>query len=387
VPNHASDRQLEQRFASLDVARTVALFGIIVLNYHGYLNFQSTGATTTPSIFERWWHPFEGALANPFPVGFVMVAGMGVALLMQDVARANSHRDVNEIARTRTEARWRLARRGLFLFTLGYGIEWVWAGTILPYYGAYFVVASIIATWSARKLIALAVISTFGAAIIEWWRLEQSFDGNLTTWLSPSTPSTPRDLMIRLFIDYTHPLFPWLAFFITGILLGRKYHDIVRIRSKLLIIALGTAALSYITNAIVNSLVRDDADNGVRSALVWRHLVSTRPFDRSVLYVLASLGVVVTVFLIITILCERFKGSFGVRIAQTTGQLTLTIYLAHIFIYNFVVNQVGLVQPTGLDTAMTMSIVVFVVAVIWANWWSPLFGRGPAERLYRRFGG
>jgi len=387
VPNHASDRQLEQRFASLDVARTVALFGIIVLNYHGYLNFQSTGATTTPSIFERWWHPFEGALANPFPVGFVMVAGMGVALLMQDVARANSHRDVNEIARTRTEARWRLARRGLFLFTLGYGIEWVWAGTILPYYGAYFVVASIIAIWSARKLIALAVISTFGAAIIEWWRLEQSFDGNLTTWLSPSTPSTPRDLMIRLFIDYTHPLFPWLAFFITGILLGRKYHDIVRIRSKLLIIALGTAALSYITNAIVNSLVRDDADNGVRSALVWRHLVSTRPFDRSVLYVLASLGVVVTVFLIITILCERFKGSFGVRIAQTTGQLTLTIYLAHIFIYNFVVNQVGLVQPTGLDTAMTMSIVVFVVAVIWANWWSPLFGRGPAERLYRRFGG
>ena len=387
MPNHASDRQLEQRFASLDVARTVALFGIIVLNYHGYLNFQSTGATTTPSIFERWWHPFEGALANPFPVGFVMVAGMGVALLMQDVARANSHRDVNEIARTRTEARWRLARRGLFLSTLGYGIEWVWAGTILPYYGAYFVVASIIAIWSARKLIALAVISTFGAAIIEWWRLEQSFDGNLTTWLSPSTPSTPRDLMIRLFIDYTHPLFPWLAFFITGILLGRKYHDIVRIRSKLLIIALGTAALSYITNAIVNSLVRDDADNGVRSALVWRHLVSTRPFDRSVLYVLASLGVVVTVFLIITILCERFKGSFGVRIAQTTGQLTLTIYLAHIFIYNFVVNQVGLVQPTGLDTAMTMSIVVFVVAVIWANWWSPLFGRGPAERLYRRFGG
>ncbi|MFM7495047.1 MAG: hypothetical protein ACKO2A_14215, partial [Acidimicrobiaceae bacterium] len=125
------------------------------------------------------------------------------------------------------EARWRLARRGLFLFTLGYGIEWIWAGTILPYYGTYFVVASIIATWSARKLIAIAVVSTFAAAIIQWWRLDQSFDGNLTTWLSPSTPNTPRDLVIRLFVDYTHPLFPWLAFFIAGILLGRKYYDIV----------------------------------------------------------------------------------------------------------------------------------------------------------------
>ena len=387
MPTHASDRQLEQRLASLDVARTIALFGIIVLNYHGYLNFQSTSSTTAPSIFERWWHPFEGALANPFPVGFVMVAGMSVALLLQDVARANAHHAANEIARAHTEARWRLARRGLFLFTLGYGIEWIWAGTILPYYGAYFVVASIIATWSARKLIALAVISTFAAAIIQWWRLEQSFDGNLTTWLSPSTPNTPRDLMIRLFVDYTHPLFPWLAFFIAGILLGRNYHDIIKIRRKLLIAAVATAAFAYITNAIVNSLVSDDADNGVSSALVWRHLVSTQPFDRSVLYVLASLGVVVAVFLIITILCEKFQNSLGVRLAQTTGQLTLTIYLAHIFIYNFVVTQGGLVQPTGLDTAMTMSIIVFVAAVIWANWWSPLFCRGPAERLYRRFGG
>ena len=387
MPTQVSDRQLEQRIASLDVARTVALFGIIVLNYHGYLNFQGTNSTTTPSIFERWWHPFEGALANPFPVGFVMVAGMGVALLLQDVARANAHHDALEIARAHAEARWRLARRGLFLFTLGYGIEWIWAGTILPYYGAYFVVASIIATWSARKLVALAVVSTFAAAIIQWWRLEQSFDGNLTTWLSPSTPNTPRDLMIRLFIDYTHPLFPWLAFFIAGILLGRKYHDIVKIRRKLLSVAIATAAFAYVTNAIVNSLVSDDADNGVSSALVWRHLVSTQPFDRSVLYVLASLGVVVTVFLIITILCEKFHDSLGVRLAQTTGQLTLTIYLAHIFIYNFVVTQGGLVQPTGLDTAMTMSIVVFIAAIIWANWWSPLFGRGPAERLYRRFGG
>ena len=381
MPTHESGRQLEQRFASLDVARTIALFGIIVLNYHGYLNFQSVSASASPSIFERWWHPFEGVLANPFPVGFVMVAGMGVALLFnRDQAVQLRNDSISDI-------RWRLARRGLFLFTLGYGVEWVWAGTILPYYGAYFLIGSIIATWSRTKLIALATFSVLAGALIEWWRLEQSFNGNLTLWLSPTAPNTPRDLLIRLFIDYTHPLFPWLAFFIVGILLGRKYHDIARFRRKLLTVAVATAAFAYITNAIVNSLVRSDADNGVSSALMWRHLVSTQPFDRSVLYVLASLGVVVTVFLIVTILCEKFHDSLAVRVAQTTGQMTLTIYLAHIFIYNIVVTQAGLVQPTGLDTAMTMSIVVFVSAVIWANWWSRLFGRGPVERLYRRFGG
>ena len=51
---HESDRQTEsedQRIASLDVMRTIALFGIIVLNFHGYLNFQSVSPSASPSIF------------------------------------------------------------------------------------------------------------------------------------------------------------------------------------------------------------------------------------------------------------------------------------------------------------------------------------------------
>ncbi|TRZ80833.1 MAG: DUF1624 domain-containing protein, partial [Actinobacteria bacterium] len=122
----SSTRATETRIASLDVMRTLALFGIIVLNYHGYLNFYGALSTSKQSIFERWWHPFNGVLANPFPVGFVMVAGMGVSLM---IGATNSKQLITEI-------RWRLARRGLFLLALGYGINWVWPGTILPYYGA-----------------------------------------------------------------------------------------------------------------------------------------------------------------------------------------------------------------------------------------------------------
>ena len=67
--------------------------------------------------------------------------------------------------------------------------------------------------------------------------------------------------------------------------------------------------------------------------------------------------------------------------------MTLTIYLAHIFIFNAVVNWWQLVTPTGLDTAMIMSIAVYASAIVWANWWHNRFGQGPAERVYRRFGG
>ena len=371
MATHASDRQLADRVASLDVMRTIALFGIIVLNYHGYLNFQFAGMTSAPSIFERWWHPFHGVLANPFPVGFVMVAGMGVAMMTQTDAQ------------NATAMRWRLARRGLFLFSLGYGIEWVWAGTILPYYGAYFLIAAVISVWSQKKLIALATFASLFAAGLQWWRIDQLSVGNLTAWLSPSAPTSPRDLLIRLFIDYTHPIFPWLTFFIVGILLGRSYPKIITSRRKVLFASVNMVAFAYFVNSVVNTTVRDGQTPDMR----WSNFVSTRPLDRGLLYVTASLGVVITVFMIVTILCEKFSGTLIMRLAQVTGQMTLSIYLAHIFIYNIVVNQLKLVTPTGLDTAMVMSVVVYIAGVVWANWWQQRFGRGPAERLYRHFGG
>ena len=369
----SSTRENDVRIVSLDVMRTIALFGIIVLNDHGYLNFSGALSTTEPSIYERWWHPFNGVLANPFPVGFVMVAGMGVSLM---IGAKNTKQVI-------TETRWRLARRGLFLFTLGYGIEWVWAGTILPYYGAYFLIGSIIATWSRAKLISLGAFSVLAAALIEWWRLEQSFNGNLTLWLSPATPNTPRDLLIRLLIDYTHPIFPWLMFFIVGILLGRVYSQIAALRRTLFTFASAAVVIAYTLNSIVRTRVVNESGSGER----WSHLVSTRPFDRGILYVAASIGVVVAVFVVLHFLCERYENSQVIETARITGQMTLTIYLAHIFIFNTVVNRLKLVTPTGLDTAMIMSIAVYTSSIVWANWWHNRFGQGPAERVYRRFGG
>lgn len=371
--SNAPNRVDNARIASLDVMRTIALFGIIVLNYHGYLNFSTASQPSVPSIFERWWHPFNGVLANPFPVGFVMIAGMGVSLLI-GVDNSDQALEIK---------RGRLARRGLFLFTLGYGINWIWPGTILTYYGAFFLVASVIATWSKRKLVALAFVASAIAALVEWWRFDQSFKGNFTSWLSPAEPNTPRNLLIRVFIDYTHPLFPWLAFFIIGILFGRATSRLGSIRLRLLAIGVAATTVPYFINATVNSIATTSSQNDERL----RHLASTRPFDRGVLYVVSALGMVITVFAIVTYFCERFSDSRVVNFLQHAGQMTLTIYLAHIFIYNVVVHWFKLITPTGLDTAMMFSLGVYLTGVFWANWWYKRLGRGPAERIYRYFGG
>jgi len=150
---------------------------------------------------------------------------------------------------------------------------------------------------------------------------------------------------------------------------------------------IGLVGFSYALNSIVASQTDGDARNGLADALRWRRLASTQPFDRGLLYVGAALGVVGAAFVIVWRFCEKFENSLVVRLAQTTGQMTLTVYLAHIFVYNLIVNQLGLIKPSGLDVAMIMSIAVYLAAIVWANWWQPKYGRGPAERLYRNFGG
>jgi len=118
------------RFAELDIARSIALFGIIVLNYHGYLNGGNATGSVQTTWFARLMDPWNGLLV-PSPVIFVVVAGIGCGLLTSTSQQLST-----------TELRWLLIRRGTFLFTIGTMFEWVWNGTILPYYGIYFVLAA-----------------------------------------------------------------------------------------------------------------------------------------------------------------------------------------------------------------------------------------------------
>ncbi|MEY3033799.1 MAG: hypothetical protein RLZ86_421 [Actinomycetota bacterium] len=113
------------RLVGLDVARAVALIGVVAMNY--------TGALVVPGADRGFWgrvfDPYTGVLSTRFAATFVVVAGVGVALLTE---RARVEGDPQEI----TRARLRLARRGLLLYGVGYFLDFTWPGNILFYYGA-----------------------------------------------------------------------------------------------------------------------------------------------------------------------------------------------------------------------------------------------------------
>ena len=349
------------RLPGPDVVRAVALVGVVVMNYHGYLIIEGDsgrGAGWAAELFDPW----TGPLSTRFAATFVLVAGVGVTLLTRRCASTGVGID---------EMRWRLVRRGAVLYVGGLLLDEVWPGTIIPFYGAMFAIAALLFTLRARWIAALGIGAALAGWALRWWRWERQEAGASTAWLTDPDEGSLRGYLFDVVVNGTHPLLPWLAFFCAGILLGRVLGTAWWRPA-----ALGAGATLYGLATVV-AAGGADASGSV--------LLSTDPGQRGLLFVSSALGTALVAYAAIDWLAERFTAQLDPL--RRAGQMTLTLYLLHVLVYNLVVEYWGLIEPAGLDVALVFAATFWVVAIAAADQWSKRFGRGPAERLYRALGG
>jgi uncharacterized membrane protein YeiB len=358
----------------LDVTRAIALVGVVMMNYHAYLNTDKAFFPPRPSFAERVFNPLSGILTTRFAATFVLVAGMSIALLVQSAMQSGNV----ELIRS---AQMKLARRGLFLYAIGAAVQWVWPGTILFYYGAFLLISAVICTWSNRSLVAVSVASIAVSTGLSAWRGYQFFQGNFTQWLSP-TPNTPRNLLIRTFFDYTHPVFPWITFICAGIILGRNLEHLAQLRTRIML----WSGVALFATFLIRTFVMPDSITSQWDYVLQRAL-STNNHDHSFLHVTSTLAIALLAFCSISLLTDSRPTSRIVEFLARTGQMTLSIYLAHVLVFNLVVHWLNWVRPTGLDTALVLSLSFYVVAVPVSSLLKRRYGIGPCERVYRAFGG
>ena len=99
---------LTSRRPGPDVVRAVAMTGVVVMNYHGYLILG--GASRSGHAGYDLFDPWTGPLSTRFAATFVLTAGVGVTLMTR---RTTGDSDAT------TAMRWRLVRRGLLLYGIG----------------------------------------------------------------------------------------------------------------------------------------------------------------------------------------------------------------------------------------------------------------------------
>lgn len=345
-----------QRIVDLDVVRAVALIGVALMNYQGYM-LLTRDAPAGKSVVNHVFHPWEGPLSTRFAATFVVVAGMGVTLM--------TNRALRRGPAAVTHQRWVLVRRGVLLYAFGAMFNWIWDGTILFYYGALFVIAAALFTLHTRWLVVIAVATATIAHLVRWWAINHS-----ARWLLQPGPRSPRGLLLNTVVNGTHPILPWLTFFVIGMIVARWTPWTGRTRYWLGAAGIAAIAVSYGLRALRRGpLLRND------------------PFSRTANFTVGAAGAAVLAVAVVGAIAQSTRNSAITRGLAAAGRMTLTVYIGHALFYNAVVNVWGWLEPGGLAAASALALGYWTVAIVAAAWWQRRWGIGPAERLYRNFGG
>lgn len=331
--------------------------GVVVMNYHGYLVFRGGARGDNPLY--RLFDPWTGPLSTRFAATFVLTAGVGVTLMTRS--------SIGDRVRER-EMSWRLVRRGLLLYGVGIVFNFIWNGTILPFYGAMFVLAALMFRLRIRWLVLIGTSAAAAGWLLNWW-VDDRFDrGVPTRWLTDPGPRSPTGLIIDVMVNGTHPLLPWLAFFCAGIILGRL---IGTTWWRPAAVGVGLALYSLATVAHL----------GATGDLAT--ILSDDPFDRGLVYTASALGTALLAFAGVSALADRFGSTEIIKRLQGAGQLSLTIYLAHALVFNLLVDWLDVVTPGGIAVSLSFALIYWVIATIAATEYQRRYGRGPAETVYR----
>lgn len=342
------------RLEGLDVARYLALVGMVIVNFKIVM-----GVEETKGLASAVTSALEGRAAALF----VVLAGVGLGLAARK----------NEAGTTIVTL-----KRAAFLLVVGLANMLVFDADIIHYYAFYFLFGALLLPLGSRALAAaiLALNIAFVVMVLGldyeagWDFLDFSYEG---FW-------TPVGFVRNLFFNGWHPVFPWLGFLLFGLILSRL--NLAARGVQLGLIALGL--LAYMGAQWVSAaLTSEFATNNAALA----ELLTTKPLPPMPLYSLAGMGFAAVVIGLCLAGAGILRRSGILAAVAPAGRQTLTLYIAHILIGMGALEELGLLGGLSLNAALLASVTFCAAATLYAYLWSKRFKRGPVEALMRRVAG
>ncbi len=352
------------RLEGLDFARFIAFVGMVLVNFTVAMGAEGQGSFLATT--------FVGALEGRAAATFVVLAGIGLGLAANKAADKHDFND---------HLIWLTTKRALFLLALGLLNSLIFDADILHYYALYFFFGVFFIRLSSGGLI-FSIVALLVGFVIMLLTLDYDVGWDWKTYTYQNF-WTLEGFVCNLFFNGWHPVVPWLAFFLFGILLSRLSLDQVQTQLQLfifgLIALLTIEGLSLFTLALLAGAEQDLLD-----------IATTEPLPPMPYYMIAGMAsacMVLAFSLWVSSKAIGLSKAAGFRLCNNIGRQTLTLYVAHILLGMGTLEALGLLDGqnasgTTDDAILASGIFVVVTALyIWA--YTKFFTRGPIENLMR----
>ncbi|MBC8151683.1 MAG: DUF418 domain-containing protein [Bacteroidetes bacterium] len=365
------------RIIGFDLARAWAIFGMFIVNFNTV--FGSHNVTTGLGGFLNL---FNGNSSSTF----VILAGMGVALM----TNRSEYSDLEK-----SQLRRKVIRRSWFLFGLGLLLYIWWPADILHFYGGYMHLAALLLFVPKRLYLwaAAGAIIIFHALLAV---VPYETGWNFETLTYTDFWTVPGFLRNTLYNGW-NPIFPWLAYFLLGMWLGRLDWQQRRVRAWVF----GTGAVVFALVEGVQALAGMPAPayRYHRQNLFSPDLTFYLTADYLPPFLPFMLGTASFVLMLLVVCLEigdRFAGSKWLTALIRTGQMTLTHYVVHLTLgmlilwgltghaYTGTLNET---TPESPGLVLGFALVFYVFSVVFSVLWSCRFQHGPLETLMRKVAG
>ncbi|AFH59843.1 DUF418 domain-containing protein [Paenibacillus caseinilyticus] len=355
-------RGAAERLTGLDLARSLAVFGMILVNYKIAMGAEAGGPP--------WLAAAAGLLEGRSSAVFVMLAGIGLSLMTRRARQG----EAGELRRSRTVIR----KRALYLLLLGIGLLLAgWSADILHYYALYLFLGSFLIRAPSGALLvwtAGLLVCAQGQLLLLDYRTgwDPAFHQYLDFW-------TPEGFLRNLWFNGYHPMLPWFAFFVFGMWLGRLSLRDEAVRRRGLLVSLGVGFLSEATAFAARSASIPYLDEEGAA-----YLFGTKPMPPGLFYMLSAGGTAAAVILLCLYAADRLQESALAARLIPAGQMALTHYVLHVIAGLGLLELLGALENGSLPFALLYGTGYYAAALLLSGRWLNRFGRGPFESLMRR---
>ncbi|WP_438423931.1 DUF418 domain-containing protein [Aquimarina macrocephali] len=301
---------MQKRIIGIDVARALAIFGMIIVNFK--------------MVFGNHGNPFLntilGLLDGKAAATFVVLAGVGISLMTKGALHRNNADELNQ-------NKYKLLKRALFLFLIGISYSTIWQADILHFYGIYILLAIFLIKSKPKTLsfIAIGMVMLYPILMI-LWDYDNGWDYAKMSYIDLWTV---KGFLKNLFFNGFHPVFPWSAFMIIGMWFGKVQLSNIKVVIKALWVSLTVfiivQIISYFSIAFFSM-----GNQEMISELT--PILGTDPMPPLPLYMISGSSVAIFLISFCILISKKYENTTFIHILKNTGQLALTFYIAHVII-------------------------------------------------------